>query len=209
MPFLTNGMDVLGKLFGSPARVKILRLFLFNPDSLYSRDEISLRTQVTPHVARSEVSLLVKTGMVKQKKIPKKARKKGGRSASRARVPGFILNPDFQYRTKLQDLLLNTPVHHEDLLKRLARAGNLRLVIIAGVFLQDWESRIDLLIVGDKLNRKKLTTIIQRLEAEVGKELRYVVLSTHEFRYRLGVYDRLVRDVLDYPHKKIFNKLSI
>ena len=39
----------------------------------------------------------------------------------------------------------------EDVLKRLKRAGRIKLLILSGVFIQETESRVDLLIVGDGL----------------------------------------------------------
>ena len=51
--------------------------------------------------------------------------------------------------------------------------------------------------------------MIKNLEAEIGKELRYVYFSTEDFKYRLSMCDKLMRDILDYPHKKVLNKLGI
>jgi hypothetical protein len=42
---------------------------------------------------------------------------------------------------------------------------------------------------------------MRRLEAEIGAELVYAVFDTKEFIYRLNMYDKLVRDILDYPHE--------
>jgi hypothetical protein len=47
------------------------------------------------------------------------------------------------------------------------------------------------------------------MEAEIGKELRYAYFSTDEFRYRLSMYDKLIRDILDYPHRVLLDKLGI
>ena len=62
---------------------------------------------------------------------------------------------------------------------------------------------MDLLIVGDKLKRGKIEEGIKKIEAEIGIELVYAVFETKEFIYRLNMYDKLVRDVLDYPHQVI------
>ena len=47
------------------------------------------------------------------------------------------------------------------------------------------------------------------IEAELGKELRYAAFETLDFQYRLGIYDKLIRDILDSQHQKILNKLAI
>jgi hypothetical protein len=68
--------------------------------------------------------------------------------------------------------------------------------------------KVDLLVVGDKLDEKPLGNAIHTLEAEMGRELRYAYFTTEEFKYRVGVYDRLVRDVFDYPHRTILDRIG-
>ena len=46
------------------------------------------------------------------------------------------------------------------------------------------------------------------MEAEIGRELSYGVFETDDFRYRVSVCDKFIRDILDYSHKKILNKLE-
>jgi hypothetical protein len=54
-----------------------------------------------------------------------------------------------------------------------------------------------------------LDNIIKSIEAEMGHEIRYAVFETKEFTYRLGMFDKLIRDILDYPHEKIINRLNV
>ncbi len=63
--------------------------------------------------------------------------------------------------------------------------------------------------MGDKLEERPLTAAVHLLEAELGRELRFASFSTEQFRYRLGVYDRLLRDVFDYPHRPILDRLGL
>ncbi len=81
------------------------------------------------------------------------------------------------------------------------KVGQVKLVIISGLFIKNNDSRVDLLIVGDKLNRAKIENGIRKLEAEIGAELVYAIFDTKEFIYRFNMYDKLVRDILDYPHQ--------
>jgi hypothetical protein len=64
---------------------------------------------------------------------------------------------------------------------------------------------MDIFIVGDKLKKNVLQQIIKGLEADIGKELNYVVFDTDEFKYRLDMYDKLVCDSIDLPHEKIID----
>ena len=203
-------MKILGKLFGSEARVKMLRLFLFNPNDVYDNAEVARRAKVYPSTARRELALLRQVGVVKKKKVYRELVRKdhGHFIARRGRVSGWGLNEKFQYLGALQGFLLGTaPFQQNEIAKLLERVGRLKLIVIAGVFLQDFDSRVDLLIVGDNIKKAVLENAIKNIEAELGKELRYAVFSTSDFEYRLNVYDKLIRDVLDYPHQKVVNRL--
>ena len=68
---------------------------------------------------------------------------------------------------------------------------------------------MDLLVVGDNLKQGQLETTIKTIESEIGREIRYAVFETSEFNYRYSIFDKLIRDILDYPHEKIINKLGL
>ena len=91
----------------------------------------------------------------------------------------------------------------------LRRAGTLRLVALSGLFTGILEPQVDMLIVGDNLDERLLALAVRSLEAELGREIRYASFATADFRYRLGVYDRLLRDVFDYPHRLLIDKIGL
>ena len=61
-------MDPLMKLFGSQARVKLLRLFLFNETESYTLGQVAHRAKVSKDAARRELNLLVGIKLLKKKK---------------------------------------------------------------------------------------------------------------------------------------------
>ncbi len=193
-------MDPLARLFGNPARLKLLRLFLFNDDGVFSLADAALRARVPKDAARKEISLLVAAGIIKKRQA-----KTAGKSVS-----GFTVDKRFAHYEALRVFLRDTTsVSDADILAALKKAGTIRLVTLSGLFTGILESKIDLLIVGDKLEEKPLTAAVHMLEAELGRELRYASFSTEEFRYRLGVYDRLLRDVFDYQHRNLIDRLGM
>lgn len=203
-------MDTLEKIFGSTPKVKMMRLFLFNPQSAFDTDSVSRRTKTQPIKTRSEIMNLEKIGLIKRKYFTKELSKKGGRDLKRKRVEGWTLNEKFPFLEPLQNFLIHIPpVQQQEILEKIKKAGVIKLVIFAGVFIQDWDSRLDILVVGDKLKKGIIQSVMSDIESVVGKELKYSFFETQEFVYRLGVCDKLVRDVLDYPHKKIINKLEM
>lgn len=207
-----NIMETLSKLFSGEGRVKVMRLFLFNPEASFSLEQIVDKAKILVKEAKVEIEVLKKAGMIKSKKVVQVFEtKKGGKVIkSKRKVICWYLDPGFEYLLPMQNLLINTrPLRKEEILKRLNNVGKLKMVVAAGVFIQNPDSRVDLLIVGDNLKKGSINRVIKTMEAEIGKELVFASFETSDFHYRLGMYDKLVRDILDYPHQKLLDKLNL
>lgn len=205
-------MDILEKLFGTAAKVKIMRLFLFNPEYVFSLDEIVDRGKMATKEVKNELPNLIKTGLIRKKPFIKDVVivKKKKTVTKRIKGIGYALDGKFPYLNALKTLLISVSLHsHDDIAKRFSKVGKIKALIVAGVFIQDWESRVDLMIVGDELDNDRIHSIVKLLESELGKEISYTALDTADFEYRIGVYDKLVRDILDFPHVKIVDRLSL
>jgi hypothetical protein len=203
-------METLGKIFGGIGKVKIMRLFLFNPGVAYDSGDVATRSAVKDDEAGKELRQLEHAGFLRRRPFFKEVSDGKHGKVLRAKAVGWILEEKFPYLTELSNLLVHTVLFTEsDLVKRLSRAGTLKFVAVSGVFIHDLESRIDLLVVGDRLKERVIENVVRSLEAEIGKELRFSVLETEDFKYRYGVFDKLVRDVLDYPHRTILDRVGI
>ena len=179
-------MEILGKILGNIARVKIMRLFLLNPKKGFNNKDVAKRTRITPNLGRRELRILASVGFIKKK----------GKE--------WLFDSSFKYATELEELLINSDtVNKESIGENFKKVGRVKLVVISGVFIKNKTSRVDLLIVGDKLKKGKVETEIRKLEAEIGRELVYATFNTKEFVYRVNMYDKLVRDILDFPHEVI------
>ncbi|MBC7836699.1 hypothetical protein H7X87_02890 [Acetobacteraceae bacterium] len=187
--------DILQKLFGSSARVKLLRLFLFNAGISYTIAEVASRTRSTKKDVRREILLFTQIGLIER--------------TSRKKEIRFTLKRDFAYLLALQNLLLNTPARSQDIYEQFRDVGAVRLVVIGGIFMGEQENGLDLFLVGDRVKEKKFQNALKGFEAEIGKELRYALLSSEDFFYRINMNDRLVRDVFDYPHRIVHDRLDI
>ncbi len=205
-------METLSKLFSGVARVKVMRLFLFNPDLSFTEASIADKARVSNKEIAQEIKVLMQAEMIKMKKVVQvfEVKTKGKIKEVKKKVSVYQLNPDFEYLSPLQNLLINTrPLRKEEIVKRLAGVGKLKMVIVSGVFIQSPDSRVDLMVVGDNLRRGALDRIVKNMESEIGKELNFTAFETADFHYRLGMYDKLVRDILDFPHQKLLDKLGI
>jgi hypothetical protein len=188
-------MEILAKLFGNPAKIKLMRLFLFNPEATHSLKDLKARTRLAGPAINKELNSLLKLGLVKK---------------SHAKKPSYGLDPKFPYLSALKNLLITVSLHADDALaKKFAKAGRIKLFLASGVFLQEWDARVDLLIVGDNLNMARVVKIISEIEAEIGREISYSAFETEDFQYRLGIHDRLIRDIIDFPHTTIVDRLGV
>lgn len=127
--------------------------------------------------------------------------------------PTYILNLDFGSFFELRDLILKSlPAEKDTMIERINKLGKVKLAVISGVFMNkdNPDPYIpDLLLVGDDLDKRKLRTFLKAIEAEVGKEIKFVILDKEEFQYRLAMFDRFIRVLLDGPHDKLINRLGI
>ncbi|MBX4189158.1 hypothetical protein KW785_01015 [Candidatus Parcubacteria bacterium] len=182
----------ISHIFGSEAKVKIMRLFVFNREATYTAASVADRVQEKLSTVRRELLNLSKAGLIKK------------------RTRGYTLHKTYPYLPAIEHFLIDaSPVSEKEIVKKISKTGTIRLILTSGVFKHDPEARVDLLVVGDHLRQGKLLTAISSLEAELGRELRYAAFETADFQYRLGIYDKLVRDILDYPHQKLINKVGL
>lgn len=205
-------MDILEKLFGGTAKVKIINLYLFNPETAFDTAQAADRAKVSVSVARKEITNLFKIGFLRPKSYIKEIKRQKDRKIEtfRKRTNGWTLDSKFPYIEALKAFVSNiNPFKHKDIVDRISKAGKIQLLIISGIFIKDPDSRVDLFIVGDNLRQGQLDNIIKTIESEIGKEIRYAVFETQEFNYRYTMFDKLIRDILDYPHEKIINKLNL
>jgi hypothetical protein len=179
-------MEILGKILGSIARVKIMRLFMFNQNQVFKSKEVASRSRVGADAVRKELSTLAAAGFIK---------KKG---------EGYVFDSSFKYGSEMESLLLNSNILNKDgIASTFKKVGKVKFLAVSGVFIKNKDSRVDLLIVGDKMKKNKIEDGIKKLEAEMGAELIYALFDTKEFIYRLNMYDKLVRDILDFPHEVV------
>jgi len=198
--------DPLEILFGSQARVKLLRFFLFNPSTDFTFDEISRRARLVRRTARTEMNALERAGVIKKKQIYQQLEGKD----KKTRVHGYSLNKKFPELQALQTFLFETaPINGKTVLKHLRNAGPIDFVCLSGVFMRDFEQRLDVLVAMKKLSNKKVENAVRALEAELGMEIKFAAFSGEDLLYRVGMYDKLTRDVFDYPHEIIVDRINV
>lgn len=207
-------MEILSKLFGSKERVKLMRLFAFNPNLFFSQGDVVKRTKISTGAAKRELGVLEEIGFLTAKKLTLTSSKDGVKKKAKAKKVStkdkvWQINPDFYFIENIRSMFnADFLASREDLTDRFKNCGKVKLVLLSGIFVQEGGGRADLLVVGDELKRGVLDNIIGAIEAEIGRELTYAILDTSEYHFRLSSSDRFVRDILDYPHRCLIDKLN-
>lgn len=211
--------QVLEKLFESIPKVRILRIFMQNADRFFTFPEITERSRVKVRQARKEVSKLLKIGILKRKKarikyeIRGKSREKGRKPSvifKTKKAEVFYANPGFKLLAELRELVIKSSVaSRKKILQQIKGLGKVKLAILSGIFLHNENARTDLFIVGDAIKRGRLEHFLSQLESDLGRSINYTCMDTAEFKYRLNMYDRFLRDLLENNNEKLINKFHI
>jgi hypothetical protein len=212
---------VIEQLFGSKTRVKLLQLFYSNPNRAFYVREITRKIDEQINSVRRELSNLLSIGIitsdasnnrlyyevsqdykyykplgqifgglvVAEAPAPKAARKDAKKAALSAAEPA----------APKADVAAEHPMA-----KGFRGLGKVDLALLTGQFTRDELSGIDILAVGD-INQSKADKFIADLEKAENKELRYVILPTDNYRYRLQINDRFISNVKGAKKQVIIN----
>lgn len=209
--------DFLEFLTGSPARARLLRTFVLNPNDSFSLDLLAKRAKASPAAIARELKALDAAGVTKSVKhqVPVLAKSQAGKGSKKQAAKKVELmwqsNLEFRYARALSVFVHEVaPVRYDDIVEGLKRSsGKLSTVILSGTFMGDPSRPADILVAADILDERRVETAVRRLEPAYGREIRYASFSTHEFQYRLTVQDRLIRDTLEYPHLVLFDRTRL
>lgn len=194
---------MIDQLFGSKTRVKLLQLFYSNPNRSFYVREITRKIDEQINSVRRELANLLSIGIIS--------------SETNNNRLYYEVNQQFDYYAPLGLIFGGSsegitskvaPSGGDDQKNSIKSLGNVELALYTGQFTRDESSGIDMLIVGD-VNKTKLTKFIEELEAQEGKELRYTLMSTEEFRYRQQVNDRFLSLVMTAKYQTLVDKHHI
>ncbi len=185
---------MLEHLFSSKVRIKLLSLFLLNPDQTYFVRELTRRLNERINSIRRELDNLQKLGLLV--------------SHTEDRKKYYTVNRDFEIFEELRSLIIKSGVTPQEKAMRMLQAlKNVHLVILTGAFTQQRLPKTDLLIVGSP-KREKLLGAVAELEKTVGKQIRYSIIDQNEYDYRRTMHDLFLSDIMSSEHIKVLDKVA-
>lgn len=193
-------------LFGSKTRIKLLNLFLANPEKSYYVREITRLIDEQVNSVRRELKNLEESKVVK--------------STSEERKVFYGINQRFKYYIPLRAIFAgteisenirkeNSPEFVDKWQERVSRIEDkVDVLVVSGVFVADSESNVDMLLVGDNRGGK-LSAWASDIESQEGRELNYAILANEDFYYRYTTKDTFVSQIFSNSHHVVIDKEEI
>lgn len=187
--------EILENLFGSREKTRLLRFFLQNPEKEYHIGDIAKRNMLKLKSIKKELDNLNKIKFIN--------------IHSKKDKSSYSLNQNFIFYPELKNLVAKDNIYPQSKsLSKIKNIGNIKLAAISGAFINYNKSKADMILVGDDISRAKLRNLMNSLEAEIGKEIDFVLMSGEEFKYRLNMLDKFILEFLECPHEEIINKIQ-
>lgn len=195
--------DFLSRFMNDGMRARVLRALVLNEHEVFTPEQMSKRAALSASAAKSALVALERMGIARRGKV---ARIEAGKKKPLMREVWFF-DPHFMYARPLVAFVREiSPLKYEEVLDALKKTGRLSVVVLSGTFVGDTTRPADILLAGEGVSERRLEAAVRGLEGVFGRELRYASFPTDEFRYRLTVQDKLLRDTFDFPHRILLDK---
>lgn len=180
---------MIDALFGSKTRVKLLHLFLNNPNRAFYVREITRKIDEQINSVRRELANMLSIGIIQS-------------DSSNNRLY-YEVNQNYTHYEPLRAIFGDskftaqaTEGSASDWPKRLSAVGDIRLALLSGSLVRGSVGEVDVFLAGS-INKSQLKRFIKELEAEEGHTLNYTVMTYEDFYYRLSVKDRFITDIIN------------
>lgn len=195
---------MLEHLFGSKTRVKLISLFLNEPDEPIFVREITRRIGTQINAVRREIANLAAFGFINEADgtDPEAGTKRPG-----LKRKYYQLNATYPLLPEIRALMTKAQVlleHRVD--KELEQLPQIRYAALMGAFLGQ-SAPVDLFIVG-VVNGDALRRIVEKMEKGLGQEVNYSVMTFQEFTYRKDMMDKFLYRILETPKNVVVDRLA-
>lgn len=186
---------MLENLINTKLKKKLLNVLFALPKRAFTLQELRLMTEGSKKALSQGLREFTKSQVAN--------------TTSRKQKKFYRINVQFPLYDELQDLVSEGETEMEDeVVKKLKKLPNVQLAILSGIFSFQPHLQVDLLLVGNDINRLRLHQVLAEIRKITGQELSYTVMNKDEYEYRRLMSDRFVRDILDNPHLVVINSLK-
>lgn len=171
----------------SKVRVKVLELFLGNPDQIYHVRDIVRRVDEEINAVRRELARLEKTGLLI--------------SQWRANRRYYFVKKDYIFYFELLSMINKSVGLGGAIIKNKAKIGKIRYAMLSGSFVRGkpyTPNDVDLFVVGN-IVLPELGSIVREEEARRDREINFTPMTEEEFSFRKARRDPFVMGILAKP----------
>ena len=184
----------LEELIDSQPEANLLGFLLMAPPRSFSLFELAKRLGTQEQTILARGSLLLKHNYIKR--FTKNA------------TTYLILNQNNSLFPQVRATLLKkTKAYEDELFSAIKKVGEIQAAFLSGLFVGQPKLPVDILLIG-KIQPSKLEGFIKNCEHMMHQEINYTVLSVQEFLDRRNTFDRFIKDIFDYPHIIVVDKLT-
>jgi predicted nucleotidyltransferase len=177
----------IDNIFGSKTRAAVLTKLIMEPERKFYLRELARELGVSYSVLQSEKENLVGLGVLVEER--------------RGKVNLVSIDKSLPFYSDLRGLIMKTSGAIGVLSKAIRSIDGVRLALVFGSFASGSEtplSDVDLLVVGD-VGEELLIEVVERAEADIGREINYILWGFNEFVERGKVGHHLLRDIVGKP----------
>jgi len=200
---------MLDKLFSNKLRLKLIMLFLGNPEKLFLAVRLTKLAGTKIANVKRELKNLVKLNIiieVSSEEVPEMEVVKK-KKQTKAKENYYQVNKNFIIYPELRSLVLKSQLLLErNLVHKIEKLSHLKLLVLTGKFLGLLDTPTDILMVG-QVKRDQLARLISKYEKELGSEINYTIMTYQEFKYRKDITDRFLYDILENKHLTFVDKI--
>lgn len=194
-----NAFDVL---FGSRTRVKLLRLFLKDPKVKFFVRELVRLSGMQINAVRRELDNLLYVGIIKalgeETNEPKEKQKRF-----------YQVDQQHVLFQEMQRVFIKGGVLMEKhILDEIGSLSTVKYLSVMGHFLGDEKGRTDIFLVGD-ISRDVFMNFVHKMEEDLGRELRFTMMSEAEFKERQLVMDQFLHELMSGHKYVVMNHLKV
>lgn len=198
---------MLEQFFGSKTRIELLGFFFNNSGKDFYVRELVKLTGMQLNSIRRELENLTNFGIILEDKNYHDIGDDltGKKFNLPVKRKYYKLNKDFVLYKEIETLIVKSKLLLENkLIEKLNDVGNIKFLVLSGIFTGIKTSPVDILIVGD-VNKEKTKELIHKFGTYINKDINYATLSEAEYKYRWNIKDNFLFNILEHEKIEIKN----
>lgn len=181
---------MIDALFGSKTRVKLLHLFMNNPDKAFYVREITRLIDEQINSVRRELANLLQVGVITSTTADNKLYYE-----SNQRYEHYVAFRAIFADAAVPATMASSVENIHGWRSSLSELPGVRIALLSGVFVPGSTSTVDILLVGI-VKPAQVKRLIKAIETQEGRAVNYALMSYDDFYYRMSVRDKFITEII-------------